>query len=67
MVNLLIKPASGLCNMECEYCFYCDETEKRKQASYGLMSIETAENVLRKGILYAKNSCTVALDRKSVV
>ena len=60
MVNLLIKPASGLCNMECEYCFYCDETEKRKQASYGLMSIETAENVLRKGILYAKNSCTVA-------
>ena len=60
MVNLLIKPASGMCNMECEYCFYCDETEKRKQASYGLMSVETAENVLRRGILYAKRSCTIA-------
>ena len=40
-VNLLIKPASGMCNMHCDYCFYCDEAEKRMQASYGLMSEKT--------------------------
>ena len=23
--TILIKPASGYCNMRCDYCFYCDE------------------------------------------
>lgn len=59
-VNLLIKPASGMCNMQCDYCFYCDEAEKRKQASFGMMSLETAENVLRKTLRYADGSCTIA-------
>ena len=59
-VNLLIKPASGLCNMECDYCFYCDETQKRKQASYGLMSKETLENVIRKAFSYAEQSVGIA-------
>lgn len=59
-VNLLIKPASGLCNMKCDYCFYCDETEKREQASYGLMNEKTLKNVIRKAVLYAEGSCTIA-------
>lgn len=59
-VNLLLKPASGLCNMQCDYCFYCDEAEKRKQASYGLMSEETLSNVIRKSVLYAEGSLTIA-------
>ncbi len=59
-VNLLIKPASGLCNMECDYCFYCDETQKREQASYGLMSKETLENVIRKSFSYAEQSVGIA-------
>ena len=24
-LSLLIKPASGSCNMRCRYCFYTDE------------------------------------------
>lgn len=59
-INLLIKPASGMCNMNCDYCFYCDETEKRRQKSYGLMSLETLEQVLKKALRYAEGSCTIA-------
>lgn len=29
--SILIKPASGLCNMQCDYCFYSDEAAKREQ------------------------------------
>ena len=46
--TILIKPASGLCNMQCDYCFYCDEAAKREVASYGMMKIETIENIIRK-------------------
>ncbi len=28
--NLLIKPASSLCNMRCRYCFYADEAANRE-------------------------------------
>ena len=59
-VNLLIKPASGICNMQCDYCFYCDEAEKRKQYSYGMMSESTLQNVIRKTFLYAEHDCTIA-------
>ena len=59
-VNLLIKPASGMCNMHCDYCFYCDETQKRNQASYGFMSEQTLKNVIRKVVLGAAGSCTIA-------
>jgi len=59
-INLLIKPASGLCNMSCDYCFYCDEAQKREQESYGLMSEKTLKNVIRKAVLAAEGSCTIA-------
>lgn len=59
-ISLLLKPASGLCNMHCDYCFYCDEAGKRQQASYGLMSEKTLKNVIRKTILKAEGSCTIA-------
>lgn len=45
-IQVMIKPASGLCNMRCSYCFYADEMANRKQASYGIMSEQTLENVL---------------------
>ena len=41
-VNVLVKPASSLCNLRCRYCFYADEAQKRQQASMGLMREETA-------------------------
>ena len=40
-ISLLIKPVSGICNMTCDYCFYCDEMENRIQRSYGFMTEET--------------------------
>ena len=45
-INILIKPASSLCNMNCAYCFYKDEASKRETASYGIMSDETAKTVV---------------------
>lgn len=59
-ISLLIKPASGLCNMHCDYCFYCDEVTNRKQASYGLMTEQTLKKVIRKTVLKAENMCTIA-------
>ena len=31
-LSVMLKPASGQCNMHCDYCFYCDEMEQRAQA-----------------------------------
>ena len=42
-LSLMIKPASGNCNMRCRYCFYADEVQNRKVASYGIMTVETLE------------------------
>ncbi|MBO5281925.1 MAG: anaerobic sulfatase maturase [Lachnospiraceae bacterium] len=53
-ISVLIKPASGMCNMTCDYCFYCDEAEKRKQKSYGFMTEETLKNVIRRTMLRAE-------------
>lgn len=59
-ISVMMKPASGLCNMECKYCFYCDETKKRKQESYGFMTEETLKNVIRKTILWAEGAVSYA-------
>lgn len=45
---LLIKPASGNCNMRCKYCFYADETQSRKVQDFGIMSRETAHTVIER-------------------
>lgn len=42
-LNLLIKPASGRCNMRCRYCFYADETAHREVDDYGLMPEDVLE------------------------
>lgn len=47
-ISVMIKPSSGMCNMSCEYCFYCDEAQKRKKQFYGLMSESTLQNVVKK-------------------
>lgn len=49
-VNLLIKPASSLCNMRCRYCFYADEAASRTQPSMGLMSTDTAALLIRRAL-----------------
>lgn len=45
-MDLLIKPASGRCNMHCAYCFYRDETENRTVDDYGMMTEETARALI---------------------
>ena len=59
-INVMIKPASGLCNMRCQYCFYADEMSKRQQASCGIMSMETLECVIRELFSFAEGQCTIA-------
>lgn len=59
-VTVMIKPASGLCNMRCRYCFYADETAKREVSSYGLMSAETQEAVTKRIMETAIYGCTIA-------
>lgn len=60
MQTILMKPASGLCNMQCGYCFYCDEADKRKTQCYGMMSEETLKNIVRKVLLGAKSDVCFA-------
>ncbi|MGN0421413.1 MAG: anaerobic sulfatase maturase [Lachnospiraceae bacterium] len=59
-ISVMIKPASGNCNMKCDYCFYCDEQTKREQISYGMMSEKTLKNIIRKVILHADESCLLS-------
>lgn len=59
-LNLLIKPASGSCNMRCKYCFYADEAKNRGAASMGRMSVETMRAVVDKALAAADGDCTLA-------
>jgi len=59
-ISLLIKPVSGNCNLRCKYCFYRSLSEERKVESYGLMCIETLENLVQKVLKYAEHSCCFA-------
>lgn len=52
-LSIMIKPASALCNMRCEYCFYHDVTDHRDVKSFGFMSEGTAENLIRKALDFA--------------
>lgn len=52
-VNLLIKPASSACNMRCRYCFYADVSHSREIQSYGMMSEDTLEQLVKKAFEHA--------------
>mgnify|MGYP003096510768 CR=1 FL=1 len=45
--NVMLKPASSLCNLRCRYCFYCDVADLREVRSFGIMTDETMQNVLQ--------------------
>jgi uncharacterized protein len=46
--------------MRCAYCFYGDIIERRAKRSYGMMTLETLENVVRKVLEKAEGECTIA-------
>lgn len=45
-LNIMLKPASSLCNMRCRYCFYADEATARAVPSYGMMTEATADALI---------------------
>lgn len=47
-INLLIKPASSLCNLRCKYCFYEDEAQNRTQKNMGIMGEELTDTLIRQ-------------------
>ena len=57
-VNVLVKPASSACNMECSYCFYRDVAANRERGFEGMMSAETAEHLVAAAMEYAEGGCT---------
>ncbi len=59
-LSLLIKPASGSCNMRCRYCFYTDEAANRQVSSFGRMSSETMHTIIDKAMDYGEYQCTFA-------
>ncbi len=59
-IGVLIKPASGSCNLRCKYCFYHSVTEMRRVKSYGFMSLETLETIVRKALGSADGHCVFA-------
>lgn len=58
-ISIMMKPVSGHCNMHCNYCFYTDETLKRKHASYGVMSLATLEAIIKKTLAFAEGNCSI--------
>lgn len=58
-IQILIKPASSACNLDCRYCFYKDESGQRETADYGKMSDKVMEILIEKALKSAK-ICTFA-------
>ena len=54
-ISVMLKPASGKCNMQCKYCFYHSLTQTRGIADYGIMDIATAKRVIDSALDYAGN------------
>ncbi len=48
-MNLLVKPASYLCNLDCSYCFY-KRTEALYPGSRPMMTKATAETMIQKAL-----------------
>ena len=59
-MSIMIKPASGACNMRCRYCFYMDEVSNRESGCLGIMEEATLEAVLAEVLRNAAGQCTVA-------
>jgi uncharacterized protein len=57
-ISVLIKPASGKCNMRCGYCFYHTITDSRKVSDFGFMSFNTLETIIRKVLRFASGHAT---------
>ncbi|MDD3810407.1 MAG: anaerobic sulfatase maturase [Erysipelotrichaceae bacterium] len=59
-LSLLIKPASGTCNLRCHYCFYLDELENRKSGNFNFMDENTTSNMITLALASATDSISFA-------
>ncbi len=57
-VSVLIKPASGKCNLRCEYCFYKDIADNRDVTDFGFMALGTLETIVQKVLVFADGQAT---------
>ncbi len=54
ITSLLIKPASAVCNLECQYCFYLDrDADPYKALPARQMSLETLERLVDTFLFYS--------------
>ena len=56
-LTLLIKPASGACNLRCRYCFYREEVSLRCDGERGLMYRETALSLIQSAFTRSGDVC----------
>ncbi len=54
-VTLMIKPASSICNLKCDYCFYLDEENNRINKNRKIMNEETIETIVKKTHIISNN------------
>jgi uncharacterized protein len=61
ITSLLIKPASAVCNLDCEYCFYLDRAaDPYEHLPARVMSEETLEQLVDGYLFYAFPEATLA-------
>lgn len=53
-LSIMIKPASSMCNMQCRYCFYHSVAQAREESSFGVMTHDTADNLVRKALDFSE-------------
>ncbi len=45
-LSIMLKPASSLCNLNCQYCFYHSLAKDRAFENFGMMSVDTAHALI---------------------
>jgi len=54
ITSLLIKPASAVCNLDCEYCFYLDrDADPYKELPARRMTLDTLERLAESYLFYS--------------
>jgi uncharacterized protein len=53
-LNILIKPVSGECNLNCSYCFYHDIMDNRSSRNFGKMTESTLEKLVEASFKASK-------------
>ena len=60
VISLLIKPASGNCNLACDYCFYHDSAKHDRRPHHPLMNPNTMTHLLKEAYKNAKKALIVS-------